>query len=180
MPVSSGPCGAPTLAGPHSACFVCGQNNSGGLRIRYRRAADGSIEAWWTPSPAWEGFPGIIHGGIISTILDEAMSKAVTAAGHRALTAELKVRFRHAASPGRELVIRGRVLEKLKRRIRTEAVVHDAEGQELAHAWATFLVVTGTQPAMDIRRTVCHETESPMSQPGVSRGELLADLPGKG
>ncbi len=141
MPASSAPCAAPLRAEIESACFVCGPSNPRGLRIRYARSADGSVAATWTPEPTWEGFPGIVHGGIVSTILDEAMSKAVAASRCRALTAELKVRFRRPVPPGRELAIRGWILDRHKRRIRTEAVVTGADGEELAHAWGVFLTM---------------------------------------
>jgi uncharacterized protein (TIGR00369 family) len=124
-----------------STCFVCGPAHPSGLRIRYEIRRDGSVCATWTPGRSWEGFAGIIHGGIVSTLLDEAMSKAVSAAGRRALTAELRVRFRHPVYSGEAVTIRGWVLDHAKRRIRTEAMLADGEGKELAHAWATFLPV---------------------------------------
>ncbi len=77
----------------------------------------------------------------MSTILDEAMSKAVAATRCQALTAELKVRFRRPVPPDCELEIRGWVLDRRKRRIRTEAVVTGAGGEELAHAWGVFLTM---------------------------------------
>jgi acyl-coenzyme A thioesterase PaaI-like protein len=111
------------------------------LRIRYAPSADGPVAARWTPNRTWEGFPGIVHGGIVSTILDEAMSKAVAASGCKALTAELKVRFRRPVPLDRELAIRGWVLDRRKRRIRTEAVVTSPDGEEFAHAWGVFLTM---------------------------------------
>jgi acyl-coenzyme A thioesterase PaaI-like protein len=97
------------------------------------------MEARWVPQPGWEGFPGIIHGGIVCTVLDEAMSKAVAAAVGDALTAEIKVRLRRPVRPGQELTIRGWIVERHRRRTRTEAVVAGIDGEEFAHAWATFL-----------------------------------------
>jgi acyl-coenzyme A thioesterase PaaI-like protein len=97
------------------------------------------------PDHEWEGFPGIIHGGIVSTVLDEAMSKAVSASRVEALTAEIRVRFRRRIQPGREFAIRGWIVDSSKRRIRTEAVVSGAGGEEFAHAWGTFLAVTSAE-----------------------------------
>jgi acyl-coenzyme A thioesterase PaaI-like protein len=85
----------------------------------------------------------VIHGGIITTVLDEAMSKAIIARGCEALTAELRVRFHKQVSPGDALRIRGWVVEKRKRRIRAEAVLSSEAGDEYAHAWAAFLVLPG-------------------------------------
>jgi acyl-coenzyme A thioesterase PaaI-like protein len=136
---------APPEADLASACFVCGPSHPLGLRIRYAPRADGSMAAHWTPDRNWEGFPGIVHGGIVSTILDEAMSKAVAASGHKALTAELKVRFRRPVPLDREVAIRGWILDRRKRRIRTEAIVTGADGEELGHAWGVFLTVTAME-----------------------------------
>jgi acyl-coenzyme A thioesterase PaaI-like protein len=112
------------------------------LRIKYETAGDGVISARWVPNSNWESFRGVIHGGIVCTVLDEAMSKAVTALAGDALTAEIRVRLRRRIQPGREFAIQGWVVDRRKRRIRTEAAIADADGQEFAHAWGTFLTVT--------------------------------------
>jgi acyl-coenzyme A thioesterase PaaI-like protein len=130
---------APPRAEAQSGCFVCGPAHSIGLRIKYEVTGGGVIEARWVPGAAWQGFPGIIHGGIVSTVLDEAMSKAVAAHREKALTAEMRVRFRRPVQPGREFVVRGWIVDRWKRRFRTEAAVTGADGEEFAHAWGTFL-----------------------------------------
>ena len=122
-----------------SACFVCGQDNPHGLRIRFEPQASGEVTATWAPDSAWEGFRGIVHGGVVSTVLDEAMSKAVAAAGHQALTAELRVRFRRPVTSGGVFVIRGWIVKSTKRVIETEATVTALDATEHAHAWGSFL-----------------------------------------
>ena len=97
--------------------------------------------ATWTPAPVWEGFRGIVHGGVVSTVLDEAMSKAVAATGREALTAELRVRFRRHVTSGEAFLIRGWISNRTKRKIETEATLTAADGTEHAHAWATFLAL---------------------------------------
>ena len=120
------------------ACVVCGTQNPKGLHIEFVHDSDG-VRANWTPSEGWESFPGIIHGGVITAVLDEAMSKAIIARDWQALTAELRVRFHGRVSPGDTLQVRGWTKDRRKRRIRAEAVLTTEKGQELAHAWATFL-----------------------------------------
>lgn len=132
---------APPRARSQSTCFVCGPTHPSGLRIKYEPAADGAMKADWAPDRTWEGFRGIIHGGIISTVLDEAMSKAVAASGGEALTAELRVRFRRPVRAGQEYTIRGWIHDCSRRRTRTEAAITGADGQEFAHAWGTFLAL---------------------------------------
>jgi predicted Fe-Mo cluster-binding NifX family protein/acyl-coenzyme A thioesterase PaaI-like protein len=135
----------PLRAQSQAACIVCGPNHPHGLRIRYEAAGDGSVAANWIPTPGWEGFRGIVHGGIISAVLDEAMAKAVAATHSEALTGELRVRFRHHVQTGKEFRIRGWVVKRAKRLIETEATLTAAGGSEHAHAWASFLVLVKPQ-----------------------------------
>ena len=132
-------------AHPHSACFVCGEDNPAGLKIQFHCEEDGDIVATWTPDSAWEGFRGIVHGGVVSTVLDEAMSKAVVATGSEALTAELRIRFRLPVRSGDSYVIRGRIVRRSKRLIETEATVESQDGTEHAHGWANFLALPKTR-----------------------------------
>lgn len=123
----------------NAACVVCGAQNSRGLRLHFTQSSF-SASATWIPTADWESFQGTIHGGIIGTVLDEAMSKAIIGRGLEAYTAELRVRFHARICPGDELHVRGWVVEKRRRHIRAEAVLVTTAGEERAHAWGTFLV----------------------------------------
>jgi len=123
-----------------STCFACGSQNGHGLGLRFETGTDGSVHASWRPRGEHEGFEGIIHGGIVSTVLDEAMSKAVAAAGEPGLTCHLEVRLRRYVAADESLSIRGWIVERRRRRVRAEAELRDARGFEKAHGWATFLV----------------------------------------
>jgi acyl-coenzyme A thioesterase PaaI-like protein len=127
------------VAQPNERCFVCGNRNPHGLRLCFMPDGDHAVRALWRTDAMWEGFRGVIHGGIVSTVLDEAMSKAVAATGIPALTCELRVRLRRHVVASEELRIRGWVVETRKRRILAEATLQDPGGAERAHAWATFL-----------------------------------------
>lgn len=128
-------------ASPQTSCFACGPNNPHGLHLRFATEQLSGSVAEWIPDAFTEGFRGIVHGGIVSTVLDEAMSKAVAAAGISALTAELRVRLRHHVAPGSMVHVRGWINSQTRRLIRTEAAITDSGGAELAHAWASFLAV---------------------------------------
>lgn len=131
----------PLRAQAQSGCIVCGPDHPRGLRIRYELDPSGTVTADWTPTSEWEGFQGIVHGGIVSTVLDEAMSKAVVASRCEALTGELRVRFRRHVEAGEELRIRAWIVECRKRLITAEATLTDSGGSERAHAWAAFLTL---------------------------------------
>lgn len=134
-------------ARPNEYCFVCGARHPYGLHLRFESEGVGRVAADWRPDPALQGFEGVIHGGIVSTVLDEAMSKAVAASGIRALTCDLRVRMRRSVTPGETLRIRGWIVDHRKRLVETEAVILDDQGRERAHAWASFLSVPVTRAA---------------------------------
>jgi acyl-coenzyme A thioesterase PaaI-like protein len=129
------------LAPLNSECIVCGAHSERGLRLHFELGVGGA-SADWSPTRDWESFQGTIHGGIIGTVLDEAMSKAIIAQGWEAFTAELRVRFRGRIAPGDQLHVQGWVVEKLRRHIRAEAALISFTGEERAHGWGVFLVPT--------------------------------------
>jgi acyl-coenzyme A thioesterase PaaI-like protein len=124
---------------PPSNCFVCAPSHPSGLHLLFELSAHGAMVAEWTPGENWEGFHGMVHGGMLSTVLDEAMAKAVAVFLRHAPTAELTVRFRRPVPPGQQLAIRAWIVELHARRVRAEGAITGAEGQEFAHAWGTFL-----------------------------------------
>ncbi len=80
----------------HSAsngCFGCGPANQTGLRLDFLLADDGSVVSFPVVAAAFEGHPGYLHGGIIATLLDEAMSKAVRARGRSSMTRKMEVEY---------------------------------------------------------------------------------------
>ncbi len=123
-----------------SSCFGCGERNPHGLGLRFVTATDGSVCADWRPRVAHEGFAGIIHGGIVATVLDEAMSKTVAATVEPGLTCSLEVSLHRSVSTDERLVARGWVVDRRNRRVRAEAEIRDVYGRERARGKATFLV----------------------------------------
>jgi uncharacterized protein (TIGR00369 family) len=120
---------------------VCGPDNARGLRLVFGSGRDGTVSAEWEAEADFEGYAGVLHGGIICTLLDEAMAKAVIACQWRAMTVELQVRYRHHVVTGERLRIEGRVTERKKRRILTHATVTTVDGEPRAEASGVFLTV---------------------------------------
>src|SRR5580698_456621 len=83
----------PIAHGASNRCFGCGQANPVGLHLEFLLAEDGSVVSFATVADTYEGPPGYLHGGIIATLLDEAMSKAVRARGLIAMTRKLDVEY---------------------------------------------------------------------------------------
>jgi len=105
-------------------CYVCGKKNPVGLAVDFTvNVEKRSIQARFTPSDNHQGFEGIVHGGIISALLDEAMAKLAFSLGLQIVTAEMTVKFKAPANPGEELFITGRLVEESKRLILAEAKI---------------------------------------------------------
>ena len=135
---------------PHTAqnrCFGCGQANPTGLRLEFFLAGDGSVVALPTVPDAFEGPRGILHGGIVATLLDEAMSKAVRAKGFTAMTRHIEVEYLRPVPSVTPLRIEARAVQSDGRKHHTEARILDATGKVLARGKALFIEVNPTGKA---------------------------------
>lgn len=128
-------------------CFVCGADNPQGLRLRFRLNGD-VVEAEYTPRTEHIGFRGIIHGGILSTVLDEVMVWAASVPKKRFhFAAELNVRFVKPVMAGRPLLLEGRIAGDRGRLIETAGELRDADGQVFARGSAKYMPVPDAQMA---------------------------------
>jgi acyl-coenzyme A thioesterase PaaI-like protein len=120
----------PALELPHTAgCLACGRQNAHGLHLSLHVAeaseAAALVHADFTPRPEHIGFEGVVHGGVLATVLDEAMVWAATWAGRRFCVAgELSIRFRKIAAVGRLLRCEARVDSAASRRPGTPRLIH--------------------------------------------------------
>jgi len=90
----------------HPRCVVCGDTNARGLRLDFTVAADGSVSAVFRCEDSFEGYAGIVHGGVVSSLLDGAMTNCLFARGIMAVTAELTVRFQRLLRVGEPARVR--------------------------------------------------------------------------
>lgn len=93
-------------------CFVCGEKNDFGLHARFYETEDKQLVALINPDERHQGYPGRMHGGIATTILDETISRAINCGREEQLwgvTMELKTRFRKPVPIGLELKVIARV-----------------------------------------------------------------------
>ena len=77
-------------------CFVCGVENSSGLHMHFYIIAPGEVEAHYTLSDKYQGYPGVVHGGIIASMMDEVMGRVFMEGDppRFMVTAELKIRYK--------------------------------------------------------------------------------------
>ncbi|HEY3297970.1 MAG TPA: PaaI family thioesterase [Armatimonadota bacterium] len=121
-------------------CFACGPKNPIGLKLKFE-FEDGVYTARFTPGPEHQGYDLITHGGIVTTLLDEAMAKLVFVQGHFAVTAEINVRFRRPAMVGDELTVTGRVLAEAHRLLDCAAEIRNSNGELIAEASGKMMKV---------------------------------------
>lgn len=122
----------------NNVCFVCGDDNPEGLHIRFFADGDEAI-AEYQPSGKYQGYQGILHGGLTATLLDEIMAKAVLSKQRFAMTVELNVRFKKAIPIGETLRLVGRVTREQGRILETAGEVIGADGQIYAAATGKYL-----------------------------------------
>lgn len=120
-------------------CFVCGKENPVGLRVHFERAADGVRAAVW-PARHFEGFDGVLQGGVVAGLLDDAMWYAIFGAdGTVTMTVELTVRYRAPVPVETSLVVTGRVAEQRRTVYSCTAAVSGPDGKVLAEATGKFM-----------------------------------------
>jgi uncharacterized protein (TIGR00369 family) len=129
-------------------CFGCGRANPSGMQLDFLRAEDNSVVCLPTVPDTFEGPKGFVHGGIIATLLDEAMSKAVRASGFIAMTRHMEVDYQRPVPSGTPLRLEGRITRDEGRKHWTEAKILDAAGSTLAHGKGLFIEVRPRVPAI--------------------------------
>jgi acyl-coenzyme A thioesterase PaaI-like protein len=121
-------------------CFGCGHNNPIGLKLNFTKDGD-TCRAEFTPDNAYQGWPGVVHGGILACLLDEAMSYAAYFEGASCLTASMQIRLRQPAKIAEPLVITATVTKNRKKLIDTYARVCLKDGTVVAESTSKQFVV---------------------------------------
>ncbi|MFC1915438.1 PaaI family thioesterase [Chloroflexota bacterium] len=122
-------------------CIGCGQNNPFGLKLSFKW--DGkTARAEYTPHKFHQGWPNIVHGGIITTMLDDAMGNATVFSGFSDfLTANIQVNFKRPALVGEPLVITASLTRRKGKFIWVKADVSLPDGTLVAEGKATQVLV---------------------------------------
>lgn len=126
-------------------CFVCGLENPVGLRMSFYQDDQGRVVTRWTPPEVYQGYPGVLHGGIISTILDEVMVRVAIAQGIWAVTGRMEIRFRKAVPVGEELTAVGEPVRVRQRTVETRAELRLVDGTVAAEATGVYIRVPEEQ-----------------------------------
>jgi acyl-coenzyme A thioesterase PaaI-like protein len=125
-------------------CYACGDLNPIGLHLHFRMEDDWAV-ATFTAQREHQGYPGYVHGGVVSSLLDEAMGWATYGRGIWALTGRLETRFRGIVPTGVPLTVRGHIERDRGRALDVVAELVDPEGKVLAQATGLLFRATGEQ-----------------------------------
>jgi uncharacterized protein (TIGR00369 family) len=137
----------PLAHAAQNRCFGCGEANSHGLQLEFLLAEDGTVVCPVSIPDRFEGHPGFLHGGIIATLLDETMSKAVRARGLTAMTRHLEVDYRRPVPSCKPIRMEGRIVRHEGRKHFVEATIFDADSTALAHGKGVFIEVRPPKPS---------------------------------
>jgi len=107
----------------HANCMVCSPSSKSGLGLQFAVSEDGSVEATFGCDKAFQGYADVLHGGLISCLLDGAMTNCMFAHGLAPVTAELNVRFRHPVVIGQQATVRARIQRSSSRLHLVEAEI---------------------------------------------------------
>ena len=123
-----------------SMCFCCGRQNPDGLGLEF--SYDGEEISTTVSFPKkFQGYRDIVHGGLLSTVLDEVMVTLLIKMGHLAATAELNVRFLKPLGVGDPIEVRAWLIENRGRVFRVAAAATQPDGTEVARAESTCVAV---------------------------------------
>jgi acyl-coenzyme A thioesterase PaaI-like protein len=129
-------------------CFGCGRLNAHGLQLAFHADARGGVWADFVPAERFEGYTGMVHGGVISAVLDEVMAWSLYRNEIWAVTGELSVRFRAPVEVGDATRATGWRVSQHGRRIEMASELRRRrDGAVLATATALFIRVPEAQAA---------------------------------
>ena len=131
---------------PNSAmCFVCGLENPAGLRLVFYETGPDEVMAAYTPPEQYQGYPGVLHGGIVASLLDEAGGRVVMIGNHRhfMLTAKMEIKYRRPTPMDQVLTVVGRLVKMRGRLAWAHAELRLADGTVTAEADLTLADLPG-------------------------------------
>ena len=120
-------------------CFVCGIENSIGLKLSFYTDDEGRCIGRFRPKLEHQGFPGQLHGGIISTLLDETMGRVLTIEDVWAMTGRLEIKFRKPVPLDQELTIIGELTRNRSRAYEARGEIQLPDGTTLVDGSGMYI-----------------------------------------
>ncbi|SMB85278.1 Acyl-coenzyme A thioesterase PaaI, contains HGG motif [Desulfonispora thiosulfatigenes DSM 11270] len=121
-------------------CFACGEGNVKGLKLKFFKEGN-KIITEFIASEEHQGYPGIMHGGLITTILDELMSRSVNSLGFFGVTARMEIRFREQVPIGEKIRYESKIINERKKVVDLEGKAILPNGKIAAETMARFMIM---------------------------------------
>src|SRR4030043_1374963 len=122
----------------HRNCFACGANNGMGLGLKFYKHEDGTVFGNFFADPKFEGYSGIIHGGIVATLLDSAMTHCLLMEDIPALTGRLSIKYSTPIRAGTVVRLEARIVDQFHEMFILEGKAL-VDGKRVASAEAKYM-----------------------------------------
>jgi uncharacterized protein (TIGR00369 family) len=121
-------------------CFVCGMQNPIGLKAFFYQDEEGRVVAHFTGKEEHQGYPGVMHGGIVTALLDEVIARVAIAQDLLwGVTAKLEVRFRRPVPLGQPLTLVGEMTRLRSRTLEAHGEIRLEDGTVAAEAEGVYI-----------------------------------------
>ena len=134
----------------YQRCFACGQRNPYGMQLVFR-LEDTTVVSDFSPREEYQGFPGVVHGGIVAVVLDEALNRTSLLAEHPTwtMTGRLDIRYRRYVPYGPLLRVRAMLGLQRGRMVQASGKLTLAEDESVVFAEAQGSFMTLDAASLD-------------------------------
>jgi uncharacterized protein (TIGR00369 family) len=95
----------------HRYCLFCGDLNPISFGLKFMRQDNGGVYTVFHANENFQGYAGILHGGVVASLLDSAMTHCLFHKGVKAVTADLQIRYKHPIPCGEKVVVQAQLIE---------------------------------------------------------------------
>lgn len=120
-------------------CFVCGRDNPLGLYLRFDEDEAGRVIARFTPREEHQGYPGVLHGGLAATVLDETLGRIVIGKGIWMVTAKMELRYLLPVPVAQELTVVGECVKLTRLTMQARGEIRLPDGRVGVEAIGTYV-----------------------------------------
>jgi acyl-coenzyme A thioesterase PaaI-like protein len=119
-------------------CFVCGRENQFGLHAEFL-IEDDKVVVEFTPEERHQGYPGVMHGGLVSTLLDETIGRSAFLLNKWVVTAKMELRYRQPVPIGKPIRVVGWITRDRGRMLEAQGEVRLSDGTVAVEAKGLFV-----------------------------------------